>query len=119
MADRGTPGFPAEQLEAIDAAVRRRTVRASTAGLGDRLRALESAADIDTDPPVASDHRGGRGVKVAVAKVTGWYVGHVATQARDLGVATAQAVRALIARVDELDRRIEAVEERDHTEAQP
>ena len=108
--DRGRGDFPAEQLEAIDTAVRRRTARSSTAGVGDRIRALEAAADIDTAPPVASEHRGGRGVKLAISKATGWYVGHLAVQARDLGVATARAVRALAGRIDELDRRIEELE---------
>lgn len=117
-ADLTDPGFPAEGLRTIEAAVRRRTIRSSTAGLGDRLRALESAADFDTGPPVASDQPGGRHVKVAVAKVTSWYVGHVAVQARDIGVATARAMRAVVARLDELDRRIGALEERERAEGQ-
>ena len=117
-ADRQEDDFPAERLEAIDAAVRRRTVRSSTAGLGDRLRALDAAADIDTAAPVASEHRGGRVVKVAISKATGWYVGRVAVQARDLGVATAKAFRALAARIDELDRRVDALEGGTATEEQ-
>lgn len=110
--DRAADGFPAEQLDAIDAAVKRRTARAPGANVGGRLRELERAADIDIDPPVASDQRGGRGVKVAVAKLTGWYVGYLAAQVRDLGNATARAVRASAARVDELERRVEELERR-------
>lgn len=118
-ADRDAPDFPLEALQGIDVAVRRRTVRSSTAGLGDRLRALESAADIDTDPPVASEHRGGRGVKVVLAKATGWYIGHLAAQTRDLGVAAARAIRALSARIDELERRIDELQEPGPAEEQP
>ncbi len=117
-ADRQRDDFPLDRLEAIDTAVRRRTVRSSTAGLGDRLRALEAAADIDTAAPVASEHRGGRVVKVAISKATGWYVGRVAVQARDLGVATAKAFRALAARIDELDRRMDELEGRPPAEEQ-
>lgn len=110
VADQGAGDFPLERLQAIDTAVRRRTARSSTAGVSDRVRALEAAAGIDTAPPVASEHRGGRGVKLAISKATGWYVGHLAVQTRDLGVATARAVRALAGRIDELDQRIEELE---------
>lgn len=94
-------------LPRIDAAVRRRTQRSVAANLAGHLRALDVAADIDIEAPTASSRAAGRGVKVAVQRLTGWYVGHLAGQMRQLGVATARAVRAMAARVDDLERRID------------
>lgn len=109
-AERDGASFPAAELAAIDTAVRRRTERSPSTSLSGRLRVLEAAADIDVDPPVASDQRGGRGVKVAVAKLTSWYVGHLAAQVRELATATARATRGVAARLDELEHRIEELE---------
>ena len=104
--------FPAAEMAGIDAAVRRRTARTPATNLAGHLRRLDVAADIDVDAPVASSRAAGRGVKVAVQRLTGWYVGHLAGQVRELGVATARALRAAVARVDDLERRVDALEER-------
>ena len=112
QAERAGEGFPAGELDRIDQAVRRRTSRSPATNLASHLRALDIAADIDVDAPVASSRAAGRGVKVAVQRLTGWYVGHLAEQVRRLGVATARALRASVARVDELERRVDALEER-------
>jgi hypothetical protein len=111
-ADRDDPGFPGPALDDIAAALRRRTTRSPATNLASHLRALDIAADVDVDAPVASARAAGRGVKVAVQRLTGWYVGHLAGQVRQLGVATARALRASVARVDELERRVDALEER-------
>ena len=111
-ADAAGPGFPVDALDRIEAAVRRRTSRSPATNLASHLRALDVAADIDVDAPVASSRAAGRGVKVAVQRLTGWYVGHLAGQVRQLGVATSRALRASIARVDDLERRVDALEER-------
>lgn len=110
-ADRAEPAFPSVQLEAIEAAVRSRTSRTPTTNLASHLRALDIAADVDIEAPVASSRAAGRGVKVAVQRLTGWYVGHLAGQVRQLGVATARALRASVARADDLERRVEALEQ--------
>jgi hypothetical protein len=111
-ADRSGQDFPAGELARIDDAVRRRTARTPATNLASHLRALDIAADIDTGAPVESSRAAGRGVKVAVQRLTGWYVGHLAGQVRQLGVATARALRASVARVDDLERRVEALEQR-------
>lgn len=110
-ADRSTPGWPAGEIERIEASVRRRTRRSAASNLAGHLRALDNAADIDIDAPTASARAAGRGVKVVISRATGWYVGHIAAQVRHLGVATARAVRAMATRVDELDQRVTALEE--------
>jgi hypothetical protein len=110
-ADRVSPHGPIE-LDQIDAALRRRTQRSVAANLAGHLRALDAAADIDIEAPTASSRAAGRGVKVAVQRLTGWYVGHLAGQVRQLGVATARAVRAVTARVDDLERRVDDLDHR-------
>jgi hypothetical protein len=110
-ADRSAPSWPAAELERIEEAVRRRTRRSASSNLAGHLRALDDAADIDVDAPTASARAAGRGVKVAISRATGWYVGHIAAQVRHLGVATARAVRASAARVDELEQRVADLEE--------
>ncbi|HSP04301.1 MAG TPA: hypothetical protein VLR27_12400 [Acidimicrobiales bacterium] len=117
-ADREAADFPAEQLDAIGVALARRTARSPGANVGGRLRELERAADIDVEPPVASERRAGRGVKVAVAKLTNWHVGYLATQVRDLGNASVRVVRALASRVDELERRVEELERLEQADAE-
>jgi len=109
-ADRAAPTWPAAELDRIDSCVRRRTGRSAAANLAAHLRALDAAADIDIDPPTASSRSAGRGVKLAISRATGWYVGHIAGQVRHLGVATARAVRATATRVDELEQRVSALE---------
>jgi hypothetical protein len=99
-----------EVLGRIDAAVRRRTARSAAANVAGHLRALDVAADVDIEAPTASSRSAGRVVKVGVQRLTGWYIGHLAGQVRQLGVATARAVRAIAARVDELERRIDDID---------
>jgi hypothetical protein len=111
-ADRQARDFPAPALDAIDATVRRRTAVGRHADLSSPIRALQAAADIDIAPPVASEHRGRRGVKLAIAKATGWYVGYLAVQVRELGFASARAMRSLSTQLEEIERRIAALEER-------
>jgi hypothetical protein len=110
-ADQVAPSWPAAELARIDECVRRRTSRSAASNLAAHLRALEDAADIDIDPPTDSSRAAGRGVKVAISRATGWYVGHIAAQVRHLGVATSRAMRATAGRVDELEQRVRALEE--------
>ncbi|MGH9276144.1 MAG: hypothetical protein ACRDZU_15990 [Acidimicrobiales bacterium] len=114
--DRAQPTWPAAELDHIDACVRRRTRRSATSNLAAHLRALDDAAEIDVDAPTASSRAAGRGVKVAISRATGWYVGHIAAQVRHLGVATARAVRATAVRVDDLEQRVTALEQPDGSE---
>jgi hypothetical protein len=110
-ADQAASSWPVAELTRIDELVRRRTSRSAASNLAAHLRALEDAADIDIDPPTDSSRAAGRGVKVAISRATGWYVGHIAAQVRHLGVATSRAMRATATRVDELEQRIRALEE--------
>lgn len=110
-ADRVAPSWPADELARIDECVRRRTRRSAASNLAAHLRALEDAADIDIEPPTESSRAAGRGVKVAISRATGWYVGHIAAQVRHLGVATSRAMGAAAARIDDLDQRVRALEE--------
>lgn len=114
--DSAAPGWPADELERIDASVRRRTRRSAASNLAAHLRALEDAADIDIDPPTASSRSAGRGVKVAIGRATGWYIGHIGAQVRHFAVATSRAVRATASRVDDLEQRVTALEQPDGPE---
>lgn len=117
--DQADPSWPAAELEHIEACLHRRTRRSAASNMAAHLRALEDAADIDVDPPTASSRAAGRGVKVAISRATGWYVGHIAAQLRHLGIATSRAVRASAVRVDDLDQRVTALEDRARTEDGP
>ena len=110
-ADQEAPSWPAAELARIDECVRRRTSRSAASNLAAHLRALEDAADIDIEAPTDSSRAAGRGVKVAISRATGWYVGHIAAQVRHLGIATSRAVRATATRVDDLEQRVRALEE--------
>ncbi len=109
-ADRASGELPGAELDRIAVALRCRTGRSAASNLAAHLRALDDAADIDIAPPTESSRRAGRGVKVAVHRLVGWYVGHLGGQLRQLGVATARAVRATSGRIDELERRVEELE---------
>lgn len=115
-ADRTAPSWPAAELARIDESVQRRTRRSASSNLAAHLRALDDAADIDVDAPIESSRAAGRSVKVAISRATGWYVGHIGAQVRHLAVATARAVRATAAQVDDLERRVRALEEPDAPE---
>ena len=110
-AARASSAWPVAEIDRVDQALHRRTRRSTASNLAAHLRALDDAADIDIDAPIASSRAAGRGVKVAISRATGWYVGHIAAQVRHLGVATARAMRATAARVDELEQRVVALEE--------
>lgn len=110
-AARSGPSWPDGALTQIDSALRRRTRRSAGANLAAHLRALDDAAAMDIAAPTASSTAAGRGVKVAISRATGWYVGHIASQVRHLGVATSRAVRATAARMDELDARLSVLED--------
>ncbi len=116
-ADGAAPGWPAAELEHIERSLRRRTQRSAATNLAAHLRALDQATDFDIDAPTASSRAVGRGVKVAISRATGWYVGHIAAQMRHFAVATTRAVRASAARVDELEQRVAALEEAVHSDA--
>ena len=109
-ADRASAAFPEPELARIEGALHRRARPSASTILGGDLRILELAADIDTEAPTASSRAAGRSVKLAVHRLTGWYVGHLAGQVRQLGLATARALRTTAARVDELERRLDAIE---------
>ena len=108
-ADRARADVP-DILENISLARRRRTQRSAGANLAGHLRALDAAADIDVDAPTASSRAAGRAVKVGVQRLTGWYIGHLAGQMRELAVATSRAVRGIATRVDELERRVDELD---------
>lgn len=112
-ADQAEPAWPVAELDRIETCVRRRTHRSAASNLAAHLRALDDAAEIDIAPPTDSSRAAARGVKVAISRATSWYVGHIAAQVRHLGVATARAVRATAARVDDLEQRVTALEEPD------
>lgn len=109
-ADRVSPTWPAAEIDRIEACVARRTRRSAASNLAAHLRTLDEAADIDIAAPTDSTRPVGRGVKVAISRAVGWYVGHIAGQVRHLAVATARAMRATAVRVDELEGRIDVLE---------
>jgi hypothetical protein len=118
--DRVSTRAAAERLEAIApgylAQVRRAAgrlgVRSTTSGDLDIL--LEDVADqakIDAEVPTASRRREVRILKVAVKRLTGWYLRYLAQQVTALGESVSHLGRELAARSDALDVRAQATDE--------
>jgi len=83
-------------------------------GIDGAIRAVESAAFVNVDPPVTSTRRTARALKVSVKKLTGWYHLHVARQITTLGIQITrplqmlhEAIRSLTDRVAKLEHAIE------------
>jgi hypothetical protein len=110
--DEASPEHPVDELRRIRRAVDRH-VRPDAAGAPSaELRALLAAADIDVDAPTASASKVGRGVKSGIERLTSWYVRHLGVQVRDLGAAAARLAQSHSARLDELERRVDELEDR-------
>ena len=72
------------------------------------LAKVERAAVIDTRPPTVSARPGVATVKQGVAKASGFYIRHVATQVSSLVQALTRALRLLDERMTALERQIPA-----------
>jgi hypothetical protein len=118
--DRATTRVAAERLEAIApgylAQVRRAAgrlgVRNTTGGDLDGL--LDDVADqthIDAEVPTASRRREVRLVKVAVKRLTGWYLRYLAQQVTALGESVSRLGRELAARSDALEIKAQDLDE--------
>ena len=71
---------------------------------GAALLAIEDAARIDVDVPTTSRRREGTLLKVAVKRLTAWYLGYVGDQVTLLGQAMVRYGTAMVNRTDRLDR---------------
>ena len=102
------PAFPAAYAERVRAAVRRLDPLPS--GPLDVPRALAlvtQEARIDVDAPIRTRRRGARVAKLAVKRLTAWYLQYVGNQVGDLGQAMVHLGEALAGRVDGVHAEVE------------
>jgi hypothetical protein len=67
------------------------------------LLAIEDSARIDVDVPTASRRRDATLLKLAVKRLTAWYLGYVGDQVTLLGQAMIRYGTAMVTRTDRLD----------------
>jgi len=107
--------YPAELLERLDSEFDRfAPLSFRRTGIEGAIRAVESAAYLNVDPPIESSRRTARALKVGVKKSTAWYHLHVARQITALGIQITrplemlhESVESLAARVSKLEHALE------------
>ncbi|HWG74296.1 MAG TPA: hypothetical protein VG184_09605 [Acidimicrobiales bacterium] len=101
-----TPDAPAHERRGADAGGPLDT-GAGAARLA--LLAVEDAATIDVDVPVASRQRAAQPLKAGVKRLVGWYVSYLGQQVTVLGRSVTRLGAVLVERTEELDARTEAI----------
>ena len=108
---RASPGWPTEAEERIAQHLARTAPSADVRPSLDRLvTAIEEASFIRIDVPTTSARRPVALVKVALRKLLSFWFRYVVDQITALGVTTARTVRAVVGRLEELERRLDRVE---------
>ena len=108
---RNTGEYPPELLERLDAEFDRfAPLSFRRTGIDGAIRAVESAAFVNVDPPVASSRRSATFVKKLIKKATSWYHLHIARQVTALGIQTTRPLRMLAESTRDLERRLSDLE---------
>jgi hypothetical protein len=76
------------------------------------VTAVEEASFISIDAPVTASRREYTYLKTALKRGTAWYLRHVADQVSSLGYATVRTLRAVTVRLEDIEQRVAAVEQR-------
>lgn len=109
---RSSGEYPPELIERLDSEFDRfAPLSFRRTGVDGAIRAVETAAFINVDPPIDSTRRSARLVKKLIKKSTAWYHLYIARQVTALGIQITRPLRMLQERNEDLTRRIEAVEE--------
>ena len=109
---RANGEYSPELLERLDAEFDRfAPLTFRRTGIDGAIRAVESAAFIDVEPPTASSRRWASAVKGIIKKATGWYHLHVAQQVTALGIQITRPLRMLHERTEELAQRLSDLEQ--------
>jgi len=74
------------------------------------ITAVEESSFINIDVPVTASRREYTYLKTALKRGMGWYLRHVAEQVSVLGYATARSLRAVTARLEDIEERVTAIE---------
>jgi hypothetical protein len=110
---RASPGFPAEDVAAVERAVERCRSGAGVHDLRRALAGIERSARIDVDVPTASRLPLARWVKALVKRTVGWYLNFLGQRITIFGRAVVALGAALTDRVESLEDRVEALERRE------
>lgn len=101
------PSFPAAYVARVRAAVRRLDpFPPMPMDIPQALALVSQEARIDVDVPLRTRRRGAKLAKMAVKRVTGFYLDYVARQVGDLGQALVHLGSALADRVDGMEAEI-------------
>jgi len=103
--------YPPELLERLDAEFDRfAPLSFRRTGIDGAIRAVESSAFVNVDPPVDSSRRSATWFKKLIKKTTSWYHLHIARQVTALGIQTTRPLRMLAESTRDLERRISDLE---------
>lgn len=115
---RSAPGWPAEAEDRIaQHLVRAAPVPDLRPSLDRLVTAIEEASFIRIDVPTASTRRPVTLMKVVMRKLLSFWFRYVVDQITSLGITTARTVRALVGRLEEVERRLDLVDARPHEAA--
>ena len=102
------PAFPAAYAERVRSAVRRLDpLPSGPLDVPQALALVTEEARIDVDAPLRTRRRGARVAKLAVKRLTAWYLQYVGNQVGDLGQAVVHLGEALAARVEAVHAEVE------------
>lgn len=108
---RASGVYPAELLEQLDSEFDRfAPLSFRRTGIDGAIRAVESAAFVNVDPPIESSRRAARVLKVGVKKSTAWYHLYVARQVTALGIQVTRPLQMLHDSVESLASRVSRLE---------
>jgi hypothetical protein len=104
---RAAPGYPHELEAQIEAELARQAPSPSARlSLEHLVTAVEEASFVNIDVPVAASRREYAYAKRALKRAMAWYMRHVANQVSALGFATARTLRAVTARIEDVEQRL-------------
>jgi hypothetical protein len=110
---RAGPGYPHDMEARIEAELARQAPAPSGRVPLERLvTAVEEASFISVDAPVTASRREYTYLKTVLKRGTAWYLRHVADQVSSLGYATVRTLRAVTVHLEDIERRVAAVEQR-------
>lgn len=108
---RAAPGYPHELESQIEAELARQAPTPSGRLSLERLvTAVEEASFVNIDAPVTASRREYSYAKGALKRGLAWYLRHIANQVSSLGFATARTLRAMTARIEDLEDALGAIE---------
>lgn len=103
--------YPPELLERLDAEFDRfAPLTFRRTGIDGAIRAVESSAFVNIDPPLESSRRSATFIKKLIKKTTSWYHLHIVRQITAFGIQTTRPLRMLAESTRDLEQRISDLE---------